>query len=161
MVGPASRAGNYLRLRSVQGTFVSPGTCHCGSLCNQRSYCKKGLVRGGTHTRNKYQRAYSVFSSATPEEPDSGDPESVEIGMKFYSDSNGSVTGAKFYKGKASNGGGHIATLWTASGQKLASARFTGETSAGWQQVKFPSRVPCEYDVRNLLLRTLRTLFAY
>ncbi|HYI93630.1 MAG TPA: DUF4082 domain-containing protein [Bryobacteraceae bacterium] len=68
------------------------------------------------------------------------DTVSVTLGLKFYSDVAGRVTGVRFYKGSR-NTGTHVGTLWTASGTKLASATFSGETSSGWQQVNFSSSV--------------------
>ncbi len=79
-------------------------------------------------------------NSATPAIIDSGDPQSVELGTRFTADSNGTITGARFYK-SAANTGTHTASLWTASGQLLATATFTGETASGWQQVNFASPV--------------------
>jgi hypothetical protein len=64
----------------------------------------------------------------------------VEVGVKFKSDVNGFITGIRFYKG-ASNTGTHVGSLWSASGTRLASATFTGESATGWQQVNFTSRV--------------------
>ncbi len=66
------------------------------------------------------------------------DTASVTLGLKFYSDVAGFVTGVRFYKGSR-NTGTHVGTLWSASGTKLASATFSGETSSGWQQVNFSS----------------------
>jgi hypothetical protein len=51
------------------------------------------------------------------------------------------VTGVRFYKGGAANGGTHIGNLWAADGTKLASATFTGETASGWQEVNFATPV--------------------
>ncbi len=67
---------------------------------------------------------------------DSGDANSVELGVKFTSDSFGVVSGIRFYK-SSGNTGTHVGSLWTADGQLLASATFTGETASGWQQVNF------------------------
>ena len=80
-------------------------------------------------------------ASATPTAADEGDPSSVELGVKFTSDLNGVIKGIRFYK-SAANTGTHIGNLWTASGTKLASATFTGETASGWQQVNFATAVP-------------------
>jgi len=68
------------------------------------------------------------------------DTSSVELGVKFRSNVNGSVCGIRFYKG-SSNTGVHVGTLWTGSGQQLAQATFTNETASGWQQVLFNSPV--------------------
>jgi hypothetical protein len=83
----------------------------------------------------------SIWGPATtPRTIDSGDPASIEVGVKFRVDTFGYVTGIRFYKASA-NTGTHIGNLWTASGQLLASATFTGETASGWQQVNFAQPV--------------------
>jgi hypothetical protein len=79
-------------------------------------------------------------NSTTPAIVDSGDTQAVELGTKFTSDTNGSITGLKFYK-SAANTGTHTASLWTASGQLLATATFSNETASGWQQVNFATPV--------------------
>ena len=68
------------------------------------------------------------------------DTGAVNLGVKFTSDSAGSITGLRFYKG-AANTGTHVGTLWSASGAVLAQATFTGETASGWQQVNFATPV--------------------
>ena len=72
---------------------------------------------------------------------DSGDTNSTEVGMRFKSDTFGTITGIRFYK-ESANTGTHVGSLWTAAGQLLAQATFTGETTSGWQQVSFSSPVP-------------------
>jgi hypothetical protein len=72
---------------------------------------------------------------------DSGDTASVVLGVAFNAETNGYVTGIRFYK-SAGNVGTHIGTLWNASGASLATATFMGETASGWQQVLFDSPVP-------------------
>ncbi len=83
-------------------------------------------------------------ATAVPSDPqsvnDSGDPESVEVGLKFTSDTFGQVSGIRFYKA-SDNTGTHVGSLWTASGQLLTSATFTNESSSGWQTVTFSSPV--------------------
>ena len=83
----------------------------------------------------------SIWSPATtPGTVDSGDPNGVELGVKFTSSEAGFVTGIRFYKSSA-NTGTHVGNLWTTGGVLLASAVFTGETASGWQQVNFSSSV--------------------
>ena len=85
--------------------------------------------------------AISIWSaSAAPTTFATADSSSVELGLKFRSDVAGTVTGVRFYKGTITTGT-HSGTLWTASGTKLASATFTGETASGWQTVSFSSPV--------------------
>jgi hypothetical protein len=79
--------------------------------------------------------------STTPPIGLSGDTNPYELGVKFTSDASGYVTGVRFYKGGAANGGTHIGDLWTPDGTKLASATFTNETGSGWQQVNFATPV--------------------
>ncbi|WP_084176317.1 DUF4082 domain-containing protein [Actinokineospora spheciospongiae] len=76
-----------------------------------------------------------------PANPSANDLSAVELGTKFTAQTDGYVRGVKFYKG-AGNTGTHTGTLWTASGQKLATGTFAGETATGWQTLSFPVAVP-------------------
>jgi Domain of unknown function (DUF4082)/Bacterial Ig domain/Fibronectin type III domain/Lysyl oxidase len=82
----------------------------------------------------------TIFGNTTPATIDSGDPGSVELGVKFQSEVAGSVVGVRFYKATG-NTGTHIGSLWSADGTLLASATFAGETASGWQQVSFSKPV--------------------
>ncbi len=79
-------------------------------------------------------------ASATPGTPSEPDNASVELGMKFRADSNGFVTGVRFYKGSG-NTGTHLGRLWSRTGTMLATVTYTGETASGWQQANFTSPV--------------------
>ncbi len=83
----------------------------------------------------------TLFDLQTPDIADAGDGSPVELGVKFSADHNGSITGIRFYKA-AANTGTHVGSLWSASGTRLASATFAGESESGWQTVTFPSPVP-------------------
>jgi Domain of unknown function (DUF4082)/Bacterial Ig-like domain/Bacterial Ig domain len=84
----------------------------------------------------------SVWPDATlPQVADVNDPSAIELGMDFQTGTAGYITGIRFYKGVL-NTGTHIGNLWTSTGQLLATATFTGESSAGWQQVNFTTAVP-------------------
>jgi hypothetical protein len=78
--------------------------------------------------------------SATPTVASDPDTNSVELGVKFSSDTAGSISGIRFYK-SAGNTGTHVAHLWSSTGNLLASATFTSETASGWQQVNFAKPV--------------------
>ncbi|MEO8405954.1 MAG: N,N-dimethylformamidase beta subunit family domain-containing protein [Chitinophagaceae bacterium] len=65
---------------------------------------------------------------------------SIEVGVKFKSNTNGYVIGMKFYKSTL-DVGTHLGTLWTTAGVQLAQATFTSESASGWQQVLFSSPV--------------------
>jgi hypothetical protein len=71
---------------------------------------------------------------------DAGADSAVELGVKFKSDVNGTITGIRFYKA-STNTGTHVGNLWSSTGTLLASATFTGETTSGWQQVTFSAPV--------------------
>jgi len=79
-------------------------------------------------------------SNPTPAIVDGGDTSSVELGVKFRSETAGSILGIRFYK-SAANIGTHIGSLWSINGTRLATATFTGETASGWQQVNFATPV--------------------
>ena len=80
-------------------------------------------------------------SSRSPVTVDSGDGNSVEVGVKFRADSNGSILGVKFFKA-TTNTGTHVGHIWTDTGALLGTATFTGESGAGWQQVYFSEPIP-------------------
>jgi hypothetical protein len=80
-------------------------------------------------------------SSTTPTTADQNDNNAVELGVKFTSNTSGSITGIRFYKGPT-NTGTHVASLWNSGGTLLAQATFSGETASGWQQVNFGTPVP-------------------
>ncbi len=82
----------------------------------------------------------SSFWPNNPTPPTSSDAQSVNLGLRFYSTSAGSVTGMRFYKG-LSNTGTHVGTLWTGTGTKLASVTFANETASGWQQANFSAPI--------------------
>ena len=84
--------------------------------------------------------------TATPTEMDSGDSNAVELGVKFQADTNGFITGLRFFK-TSQNVGPHVGNLWTSTGALLASVTFAEETSSGWQQALFPSAVPVSAGV--------------
>ena len=83
----------------------------------------------------------SILGTATPATVDSGDGNSVNLGVQFTSDTNGFIDGIRFYKA-ATNTGIHVGSLWGPDGTLLATATFAGETASGWQQVLFSSPVP-------------------
>src|SRR5439155_10394590 len=80
-------------------------------------------------------------AAATPQvSAVTSDSKSVTLGLKFYSDTAGYVTGLRFYKG-SQNTGTHVGTLWSGSGAALATVTFAGETASGWQQANFSAPV--------------------
>jgi hypothetical protein len=79
--------------------------------------------------------------TAQPSVASANDPSSVNLGVKFTADTDGSITGIRFYKG-AGNTGTHVGSLWTASGTLLGQVTFTSESATGWQEADFSSPIP-------------------
>ena len=75
-----------------------------------------------------------------PVNPSTNDAAAIELGTKVRFDTNGYVTGVRFYKG-AQNTGTHTGSLWSTAGTRLATGNFTGETATGWQTLTFASPV--------------------
>jgi hypothetical protein len=74
----------------------------------------------------------------TTADPDS---QAVEVGTRFLTDTNGWVSGIRFYKATA-NSGTHTASLWSSTGTKLASGTFRNEPASGWTQLTFSRPAP-------------------
>jgi Domain of unknown function (DUF4082)/Bacterial Ig-like domain/Bacterial Ig domain len=83
---------------------------------------------------------YTIFGDRTPATPAVDDSHGVELGVKFQPQSDGYVTGVRFYKG-AGNTGTHTGSLWTAGGTRVATGNFANETASGWQTMTFSSPV--------------------
>ena len=77
---------------------------------------------------------------AVPLRPAATDTNSVEVGVKFRSQTAGRITAIRFYKG-STNTGTHIGHLWTRTGTLLATTTFTNETASGWQEAKLSTPV--------------------
>jgi hypothetical protein len=92
----------------------------------------------------------TIFGSSTPTNPDSGDGNAVELGVKFRADSDGSIVGVRFFK-SAANVGQHIGHVWTDSGQLLGTATFSSESASGWQQVNFTTPIPATANTTYLV----------
>ncbi|GAA1287878.1 DUF4082 domain-containing protein [Saccharothrix xinjiangensis] len=83
----------------------------------------------------------SLFSTATvPNTPSANDGGLYELGVRFSAARGGWVNGVRFYKGPG-NTGTHTGSLWTATGERLATGTFTGETAEGWQSLTFAEPV--------------------
>jgi len=80
-----------------------------------------------------------------PTQPASPDTASVELGVKFRSETPGFLTGVRFYK-FSTNTGTHVAHLWAANGALLATTTFTTETASGWQQANFATPIAINGD---------------
>ena len=111
-----------------------------------------GPVSTVTVTVGPQQCPCTVFpASAGPAKPDSGDASAVEVGAKFRTTTASSVTGIRFFKGSATNGGTHVGHLWTSTGTLLASGTFTNETASGWQTLTLANPIPVRANTTYLV----------
>lgn len=61
----------------------------------------------------------------------------MELGVRFTPKVSGYITGVRFYKSAASTEKDHEVSLWSASGELVASTSTYGETANGWQSARF------------------------
>jgi hypothetical protein len=84
-------------------------------------------------TPQAWAQTFSIWNDSTlPANPSVAD-QSVEVGLRFRSATDGFITGIRFYKGLA-NTGTHVGSLWTQTGTLLGSVTFGSETASGWQE---------------------------
>jgi subtilisin family serine protease len=83
--------------------------------------------------------AATIFGSTVPDTYYAGS-NAVELGVKFRSDVNGTITGIRFYKGSGDTST-HTGSLWSSTGALLATGTFSGDTATGWQQFNFSTAV--------------------
>jgi hypothetical protein len=83
------------------------------------------------------------FANSTPKTITDPDRQSVTLGVRFSSSQDGTISGVRFFKGPQ-NTGKHTATLWSSTGQSLATTTFTDESSSGWQTAMFSEPVAIE-----------------
>jgi hypothetical protein len=131
---PAVNSGTYAIVPAKTGSVFAPTSLSIGVT--------GANVSGANFAVPPSCPCYTVWHPlATPSVVDVADNGSVELGVKFRSDSAGYITGIRFYKG-AGNTGVHQGNLWSSSGALLATATFMNESASGWQQVFFSSPVP-------------------
>ena len=64
----------------------------------------------------------------------------MELGVKLHGRQASARSAGSASTRRSTNTGTHVGSLWTATGQLLASATFTNETASGWQTVTFSTR---------------------
>jgi hypothetical protein len=79
-------------------------------------------------------------TSTVPTTPSTNDANPYELGVKFQSAAAGYIRGVRFYKGTG-NTGTHTGSLWSSTGQLLATGTFSNESATGWQTLTFPRAV--------------------
>jgi hypothetical protein len=90
--------------------------------------------------------AFSLWpQEAVPANLSAHDPGPVELGVRFRAATSGTITALRFYKA-SDNLGPHVGSLWTGTGQLLASVSFENETASGWQQAPLAAPVAIDAD---------------
>ena len=85
----------------------------------------------------------SLFTTQQPASQPAG---SFEVGVKIKVDQALALTDLRFYK-SAQETGSHTGTLWSASGTRLATVTFAGETASGWQRQALPAPIQLQPNV--------------
>jgi hypothetical protein len=147
-VGTISSTGLYTAPASVASQQIV--TVRASSLADSTKFAAASVIVNPV-TGGSGSGSYTVFpTSATPAISSDADRGSVELGMAFTANTAGYVTGIRFYKGSL-NTGTHTGSLWSASGQRLASVTFSNETASGWQQASFAQPVPISANTRYVV----------
>jgi hypothetical protein len=130
-------AGSYTITPIKNGVVFSPASQTVSiSGANATGVSFSGQAQGTTPTC-----PCSIWpATARPTNVADSDTAAVELGVKLRSNTNGLITGIRFYKG-TTNTGVHIGNLWTSTGTLLGSVTFTGETTSGWQQANFSTPI--------------------
>lgn len=153
--GTASDVGG--RVAAIEYSFdggsswkPAQGTNTWSFTAMQEGSGNKLLVRAVDDSANYPQQAseipldvtgpFNVLGQRTPETVDSEDTGAVELGLRFTAQTDGYVTGVRFYKARA-NTGTHTGSLWSMNGTKLAGVTFSNETAEGWQTARFANPV--------------------
>jgi N,N-dimethylformamidase beta subunit-like, C-terminal/Domain of unknown function (DUF4082)/Concanavalin A-like lectin/glucanases superfamily/Bacterial Ig-like domain/Bacterial Ig domain len=122
-------AGSATYTATVSGARDATGNLMPGS--STWSFTTAAVLGGSSVWSTTTTPSIAAFNDSGPQ----------ELGFKFRSNADGSITGVRFYKG-AGNTGTHVGHLWAADGTLLATATFASETGSGWQEVSFSSPVP-------------------
>src|SRR5439155_1562250 len=130
----ADNLGNFSFAGLQNGSYtVTPNKAlFAFSPANQQVTINGGNVAGVNFAAASGEK---IFTTQTPVVTNGSDGPGVnyELGTVFTSGVAGQITAIRFWK--ASNESGtHTGHLWSASGQLLATAIFSGETASGWRQ---------------------------
>ncbi|QIX28840.1 DUF4082 domain-containing protein [Nocardioides sp. JQ2195] len=74
----------------------------------------------------------SLFSDLLPEVAAADEGSPVELGTVVTPSKDGKITAIRFFKGTGNNGT-HTGSVWSMSGDRLATVTFVGESPSGWQ----------------------------
>ena len=115
-------------------TSYSAAVTLAGAAVSGGSWSFTTAAAAGTGT------TFSLLDGVTPSVVSDPETSPVELGMSFSSSAAGSVTAIKFYKGTL-NTGTHTGSLWSSTGQRLATVTFANESASGWQTAQLATPV--------------------
>ena len=89
------------------------------------------------------QSTIDIFGNAVPETNVVADPHQATLGVKFYSQVPGTISGIRFYRGYT-NTHGYNVRLYTTAGSQLGGASTARDTCAVpcWESINFASPIP-------------------
>ena len=94
------------------------------------------------NTKPSDSGSVSLYSDLPgPTEKETADSLPFEISTRFYSDMDGYMVGARFYRLKTDKSTDQTASLWDDSGKQLATTTFARMSESGWQTAYFPQPV--------------------
>ncbi|WP_091073367.1 DUF4082 domain-containing protein [Microlunatus sagamiharensis] len=128
----------------VPATDLAPGTRYTMTVSDAVSTGgpkMSGSVSVSFTTSGAAACPCSLMETTTqPVQSDGGDSDAVTLGLRFTPTTTGFVKGLRYWR-DANNTGTHTGTLYSASGQKLASLTFD-DSGTGWQTADFSANVP-------------------
>ncbi|WP_447008702.1 DUF4082 domain-containing protein [Saccharothrix sp. DSM 118769] len=143
LTGTVSLSGDQRTATWTPSGALTPGTTYGVSfrIADANGNAMPGAATWSFTTTTTASCPCSLFSTATtPAVTSAQDSGSYELGVRFSPTQSGRITGVKFYKG-AGNTGTHTGSLWSATGQRLATGTFTVESDTGWQTLTFATPV--------------------
>jgi hypothetical protein len=86
------------------------------------------------------QAPVTIFGNAAPVHASVNDPNAVTLGVKFFANVTGTISGIRFYRGHK-NAAGYTVRLYNVAGTMLASAKVKADTCAVpcWESASFPA----------------------
>jgi hypothetical protein len=99
-----------------------------------------GLASTYTTSFTTGENAFSLWAPAAQTVSTASDND-VELGLRFQSSQNGTITKITFYKPSTDTATTHTVTLWDSTGVSLGTATTTSETASGWQTAVFAAPV--------------------
>ncbi len=136
-MNPSQPTAHLVRAVGIVGLLIL-AACTAGTVADADG---EGTDETSASQASLLAGEVTLFSSTDlPATASDSDGAAVEVGTKFTSDVDGTVTGIRYYRG-AANTGAHTAHLWSAEGALLASATFRTTRATGWQTVRFAAPV--------------------